>query len=119
MNNEENEQPLLIPETPVTPSFDTEELDRDIAWLRGIVFWVVAGLLLLTLAVNLFLWRQVQGVRAEIVAQRKYIDEYSKADPAVRDLMRRLQAFALTHPDFQQVMAKYGATSTNAAPPTK
>jgi hypothetical protein len=119
MSTEENEQPLLIPETPVAPSFDTEELDRDIAWLRAIVFWVIVGLLLLTVAVNLFLWRQVQNVRAEIAAERRHIEEYSKADPAVRDLMRRLHAFAATHPDFQPIMAKYGPVPTNTAPARK
>jgi hypothetical protein len=111
----EEEQPMLIPEGEATSAPDTEQLDRDIASLRGLIFWVVAGLLLLSAAVNLYLWRQVKNVRNEIAAEQRQVDDYAKADPAIRDLMQRLQTFAASHPDFQPVMAKYAAAATNAA----
>jgi hypothetical protein len=111
--DEQDQQPLLIPAAPALATIETEELDRDIASLRGVVFWVVVGLLFITVALNLFLWRQVQNVRSELIAERRQIEEYSKADPAVRDLMLRLRAFAATHPDFQPIMAKYGPAPTN------
>lgn len=114
MTSDEQDQPMLIPAAPAPATIETEELDRDIATLRGVVFWVIVGLLLLSLAVNLFLWRQVRNVRAEMIAEQRQVDDYAKADPAVRDLMRRLHAFAASHPDFQPIMAKYGPPQTNA-----
>lgn len=112
--NDTDEQPMLIPQSPAETAPDHSELENDLISLRAIVFRIVIGLLLLTTGVNLFIWRQTRIVRTQLADQQRQIDEYQKADPAIRDLIRRLQVFAASHPDFQPIMARY-ATPTNTS----
>ena len=107
-------QPSLLPGTPSNAPVETERLEAELESLRGVVFRVVVGLLILAVAVNVFLWRQVHMVRAQLAAGQKQVAEYQKAEPAVRDLLARLHAFAATHPDFQPIMSKYAGAPTNA-----
>ncbi len=112
--------PIDQPELPAAPADEPavpEQIERDLASLQSVVTMIVAGLLILTVAVNVFIWRQVRVVRNQLADERRQIDEYNRADPAVRDLLRRLQAFAASNPDFQPVIARYAEPSTNQAAP--
>ena len=99
---------------------DLEDLGRDIASLRSLVMLVLGGLLLLSLAVNIFMWRQVRIVRTQLHDERTQIARFQKAEPAIHDFFKKLQAFAAVHPDFQPIVRKYSvkgsATTTTNAP---
>lgn len=113
--NDTDEQPMLIPQSPLESAPDHSELENDLISLRAIVFRVVIGLLILTTGINLFIWRQVRIVRTQLADERRQIEEYQKADPAIRDLMRRLQVFAASHPDFQPIIGRYNVSSNTTA----
>ncbi len=101
----------LVPDAP-----GHEQIERDVASLYSVVTMVVLGLLMLSAAVNVFIWRQVKVVRGQLAEEQRQIEAYNRADPAVRDLMKRLQSFAAKNPDFQPIMARYAAApETNAA----
>ena len=88
---------------------DTEiELRR----LQSLFLWAVGGLLLFTLAANLFIGQQMRLVRRQLPGQRDAVIrnamEFQKRDePLVRKFVGTLQEFARTNRDFQPVLEQY------------
>ncbi|MBU6399593.1 MAG: hypothetical protein KGS61_04695 [Verrucomicrobia bacterium] len=83
--------------------------------------------LLLTLVVvcgslNLFLLRQVSLVRRDLERDRPVVenalaDYVRNGEPAIRDLLTKLEAFSKTHPDFRPILARYVSPSNASAAP--
>ena len=118
--NDEQDSFGMPAENPASPAPEIEELGREIASVRSLIAVVLAGLLVLSLAVNVFMWRQVRIVRAQMQDERNHIARFQQAEPAIHDFFRRLQAFAASNPDFQPILRKYSVVGkppgTNAPP---
>lgn len=111
----DEQDPLLNqPQRATSPEF--EELEHELVSLRGAITSTLLGLLLLSIGVNAFMWRQVRIVRTQLHEEKEQVARYQQAEPAIRDFLGKLQRFADSNPDFKPILAKYAPPSTNAAP---
>jgi|SRR5687767_8324524 len=87
-----------------------------LAWrydrLHMLFQFAVAGLIILAVAINMFLYKQMRLVRVQLPPQREMVLRYSlefqkKDDPVIRNFVTRLQQFAAANPDFQPVLDHY------------
>ena len=97
-----------------------EPTDRAIleflAWrhdrLHTLFQFAMAGLIVFGLAVDGFLYKQMNLVRAQLPAQResviRYTMEFHKRDDiTIRSFVRKLQQFAATNQDFRPILDAY------------
>ena len=99
-------------ELPHSIPHDETNLDRDFRRLHALFIWAVGALLLLSLAANLFIGKQLRLVQLQLQAQRdgviRQAMEFQKRDePLIRKFVARLQDFARRHSDFQPVLDQY------------
>jgi hypothetical protein len=109
--------PQPAPENPATPNPPTDRAVLEfLAWrydrLHTLFQFAVAGLIILSLAVNVFLFKQMRLVRAQLPAQRdaviRYAMEFQKRDDGtIRSFVGKLQQFAAANPDFRPVLDAY------------
>ena len=87
-----------------------------LAWrydkLQMLFQFAVAGLILLSGAVNMFLFKQMRLVRQQLPQQReatiRYVMEFNKRDDVtIRTFVSKLQEFAAVNPDFRPVLDQY------------
>jgi hypothetical protein len=110
--------PTAMPITSAPPS--GQPTDREVieflAWrydrLHTLFQFAVAGLIILSLAINVFLYKQMRLVRIQLPAQRdatiRYaMDFHKKDDQTIRAFVNRLQQFASTNADFQPILDQY------------
>ena len=123
------------PATPVTPGSATPAPPSDravlefLAWrydrLHTLFQFAVAGLIILSLALNVFLYKQMRLVRVQLPQQRdaviRFAMEFQKRDDAtIRAFVGKLQQFAVANPDFRAVLDAYRTHLSQyfmAAPP--
>ena len=72
----------------------------------------MAGLIVLALAVDMFLYKQMNLVRAQLPAQReaviRYMMEFQKRDDiTIRSFVAKLQQVAATNQDFRPILDAY------------
>ena len=97
-----------------------EPTDRAIleflAWrhdrLHTLFQFAIAGLIVLGLAIDMFLYKQMNLVRAQLPAQReaviRYTMEFQKRDDiTIRSFVAKLQQFAVTNQDFRPILDVY------------
>ena len=110
--NPSGHQPDLLQSSPASAVNTPDE----VRGLRGLLNAALAGVLLLSLAVNLFLFKQMRLMRSKVSESQPLVQRMSadfvKKEPSMRNFVSSLQSFAMTHPDFLPVLSKY----TNALP---
>jgi hypothetical protein len=96
------------------PPRDTPPRDGGRRHLRQtdpLLLLTIAALLVMSLGVNLFIFKQMRGARAQLAAVRANVrtlsNEYQVKEPAMRRFVGALQAFAAGQPDFQPVLQRY------------
>ena len=69
---------------------------------------ILVALLLMTLGLGKFFYRQATGLQKQNAAAKKYLADYNQniAGPGTR-FLGNLQAFAKGNPDFAPIIAKY------------
>jgi hypothetical protein len=71
----------------------------------------LGALLLLSIGLNIFLFQQMRVARGQVASSRGVVQsidsQYRVKEPAMRQFVDALQAFALTNPDFQPVLQRY------------
>src|SRR5688572_27483918 len=109
------------PQTAPTPApKPTEPTDRAVleflAWrydrLQMLFQFAMAGLIILSAAINIFLFKQMRLVRVQLPPQReaviRYVMEFQKRDdPTIRSFVTKLQEFAAANPDFRPILDHY------------
>jgi hypothetical protein len=87
-----------------------------LAWrydrLHTLFQFALAGLIILSAAINVFVYKQMQLVRIQLPSQReatiRYAMDFNKRDDTtIRSFVSRLQEFAATNPDLQPVLDQY------------
>jgi hypothetical protein len=105
---------------PAAPS-ELSELRDQCDSLRQLVSSLMVLLVVVSGTFNLYLWRQVRFVRADLAGVRPQISqmlaEYNRVNaPVINDFVRKLADFGRVHSDFAPILAKYGLKPTNAVP---
>lgn len=99
--------------SPSTPQPQTSARDR-FRQLQALLLATILSLLVMSLGVNLFLFKQMRNTRAQVAGARAYVqnlsDQYQAKEPAMRQFVSGLEAFAAVHPDFQPVVRRYRAS---------
>jgi hypothetical protein len=97
------------------------ELADQIAALRKQTFTLLLALIVVSGTLTVFLYRQASLTRRDIVAIKpqatQLIQAFNQNGPNIQNFLKQLQAFSVTHPDFQPILKKYGITPTNAFAP--
>jgi len=87
-----------------------------LAWrcdrLQTLFQFALAGLILLSAALNIFLYKQMRLVRIQIPSHRdaaiRYAMEFNRRDDAtIRSFVMRLEQFAAANPDFRPILDQY------------
>jgi hypothetical protein len=93
-----------------------------LAWrydrLHTLFQFALAGLLILSAGINVFLYKQMRLMRVQLPSQRdatiRYaMDFHKRDDVTIRSFVTRLQQFAGTNADFQPILDQY-RTALNA-----
>ena len=113
--------PMDAPQSPPTSSpTPAQPTDRAVleflAWrydrLHTLFQFALAGLIILSAAINVFLYKQMRLVRIQLPPQREAtiryaMDFHKRDDVTIRSFITRLQQFAATNPDFQPILDQY------------
>lgn len=115
--NPSEHQPDLLQSSPVAGVFRAlDELRGQYHGLQRLLNVALAAMLALSLALNLFLGKQMRLVRAKVRESRPVVQrlaaEFGRKEPSMQSFVSALQSYAITHPDFYSVLSKY----TNAMP---
>jgi hypothetical protein len=117
MNDSESE--TLSPVRPALSQPSVQHLQQQVESLRGLLIGALMALFLLSVAVNLFLFRQDSLVRKELAAartaSRNMLSDYeTNKRPLIQAFVSKLQDYAKTHPDFNPVLQKYNLSPSNS-----
>jgi len=111
-----------VPESSQPAAANTPDQPTDravlefLAWrydrLQTLFQFALAGLIILSAAIDVFLYKQMRLVRIQLPSQRdatiRYAMEFHKRDDlTVREFVSRLQQFASTNADFQPILDQY------------
>lgn len=106
-----------IPAEPARPRptefqrINVGELERQYRDLRKLFNAAFVAVLLLSIAVNLFLAKQMRLVRGKVSESRPIIQrmqaEFQRKEPNMRNFVSALQSFATATPDFQPILIRY------------
>jgi hypothetical protein len=115
--NSSAHQPDLPQSAPaIRGSESPDELARQVTALRLLLNLALAAVLVFSMAINLFLWKQMRLVRSKVRESQPVVQrmaaEFTKKEQNMRSFVGTLQSYALAHPDFYSVLSKY----TNAMP---
>lgn len=96
------------------------ELQRGIESVRAMLHVALIAVILLSGSATVVLSQQVRHVRREMAALRLGVAEYERlGKPRLESFLLKLRDFALAHPDFAPIFAKYvPATNAPASSPT-
>lgn len=87
---------------------------------RQITFLLVA-LVILSVTVTVFLWRQVRYAKRDLEMLRpvaaQVIQEFNQKKPEVDSFIARLFEYGRAHPDFAPIINKYQIKPLTGAPP--
>lgn len=66
------------------------------------------ALIILSLGVNIFIWRQMSLVRQQLDENSRVVADYHRVtEPRIRELLSKLEVFAAANRDFQPIFSKY------------
>lgn len=104
----------IEPARPRPTEFQRVNLDaveRQCRDLRTLLNAAFVAVLLLSVAVNLFLAKQMRLVRGKVSESRPIIQrmqaEFQRKEPNMRNFVSALQSFASFNPDFQPILIRY------------
>jgi hypothetical protein len=113
-------EPTPIPAAGAGQALPAQPTDRAVleflAWrydrLQILFQFAMAGLIMLSAALNVFLFKQMRLVRVQLPQQRdatiRYAMEFSKRDDiTIRNFVTKLQEFAAANPDFRPMLDHY------------
>jgi hypothetical protein len=110
------ENPISSTPSPAQP--ETADLQAQVDSLHSLLTSVLVLVLILSGALNLYLWRQYQFSNADLRAARPQIEqmaaEWSKTSATMQDFIRRLADYNRTHADFAPIANKYHLTEMAA-----
>lgn len=99
-------QPPVQPTAQLQPVLET--LRRDIAWLKWMMACVVVSTLALGAAFGIFIMQQTSMANRQKTESRRMLAEFhSNTVPRIEVLIRSLQAFAATNPEYAQIFSKH------------
>lgn len=88
-----------------------KELEQQCHDLRTLLNATFVVILVLSVALNLFLAKQMRMIRAKVVEARPVIQrmqaEFQRKEPNMQKFVSALQSFATTNPEFQPILARY------------
>lgn len=114
--------PTPLPLSQPTPP-DASELEEQLASLQRLVGTVLVLLLIISGTFSIYLFWQVRNDNRELEAGRQQLQQVMKGEAQQNEVVKRMQDFARTHPDFAQILGKYGlapevgASGPGSAPP--
>jgi len=94
-----------------------QTLRDEVRTLRFLFSVAAMALLLLSFGINAYLYYQDKILRKELDAAKKMAREFETVKrPMVNTFITRLQDFALSHPDINPILDKYGIRPAASAP---
>ena len=102
-----------------------QTLRDEVRTLRSLFSTSALALILLSVAINAYLYYQDRIVRRELEAAKKMAQEFETVKrPVIGTFINRLQEFARSHPDINPILEKYGikpaaSAQTPDPPPAK
>lgn len=108
---------------PVPDTSEISALRDELDQLTSVVRLVLGGLLVVTVSLGLFIYRQDVLLQRQFKAQVAVVMEADKKNHEILALVAEFQKFGATHPDYAtNVLARFnlpplGAGVTPAAPP--
>jgi hypothetical protein len=98
-------------------SASVQSLRDEVRALRTLFSVAVMALLLLSFGINGYLYYQDKILRRELDAAKTMAREFDTVRrPMVSAFITRLQDFALSHPDINPILSKYGIKPAGSAP---
>ena len=103
-------------------------LHKQYNFLETLVAFTVSALILMSLGLNLFLFKQMRLTRGQLHHQKQVsavmLDEfYNKREPAIKDFVVALQTYSQSHPDFSPILEQFrphlARYFTATVPPTQ
>ena len=123
------------PTASVAPAKDDsaspETIHRQLQSLRLLFVATLMALLVLSVAVDFYLWYQVKMVRKELTTTYAFLEDYQKnKEPLLNKMVAGLQKFSQSHADVKPLLERYSikpfagdaaspAASAPAAEPVK
>jgi glutamate/tyrosine decarboxylase-like PLP-dependent enzyme len=94
-----------------------QSLRDEVCALRTLVSATALALLLLSFGINGYLYYQDQILRKELDVAKRMAREFDTVkQPMVDTFVTRLRDFALSHPDLNPILDKYGIRAAPSAP---
>lgn len=118
----ENKADHLQGPAPTGTASAVTALQAQLSSLRALFSYSLIALICLTFGVNIFIWRQMSFVRAQLDENSRVVSEYHGiTEPQIRELIGKLEVFAAANRDFQPILSKYfpPRTPSAAAPSIK
>ncbi|HAB16437.1 MAG TPA: hypothetical protein PLX89_13805 [Verrucomicrobiota bacterium] len=101
---------------PVTPFSDLAAVRREVDLLNQVIRLLLVGLIIATAGLCLFMYRQTQLLRYQILAQRAALVRATQQDGSVLDALPHFQRLGWRFPDYaSNVLARFNLP---ALPPT-
>ncbi len=111
MNPTESQPELSQPQAGPDPAATLESLRQQYERLQSLFQLTLVALILLSLGVNLFLFKQMRLARNQLaqeqIAVGKVAQDFNRSGELIRTFAARMQLYAVTHPDFRLVFDKY------------
>lgn len=88
------------------------QLQRQYQFLETLVALTISALILMSLGLNLFLFKQMRLVRGQLHNQKQVaaavLEEFhNKREPAIKNFVQALQRYGAANPEFSAIMEKY------------
>jgi len=116
------------PELKTSAPTDSSQWQAQFEDLRHLVVSILILLVVVSGTFSVFLLRHWSQTRRDLAAYRidasVFVDAYNKqGGPQMDAFVEKLKDYGRTHPDFAQILARYGITPSSpanpATPPTK
>jgi hypothetical protein len=95
---------------------DTNELQSQYRALQRQFQTLLVLCILISGTLSLFLLRQYREAKGAVEGASSMFNQYTNVAPAMDDFARRAVEYSRTHPDFAQLLAKYGLSPANFPP---
>lgn len=94
------------------PSASITDLQQENQALRMLFEFTLVALIILSLSITLFMFKQMRMVRAQLTEQRPFVSrlltDYQKnSEPLIRKFAGAMERFATTNRDFQPILERY------------
>ena len=99
--------PTPLPLSQPTPP-DPSELQERLASLQTLVGTVLVLLLIVSGTFSIYLFWQVRTENRELEAMRQQLQQVLKIEAQQNEVVKRMQDYGRTHPDFVPTLARYG-----------